>query len=55
MNGNNLKSCKMKALTDLNFEQIENFVEYEDYLNNSYFHTLMKNTNYLVEFIENLP
>jgi hypothetical protein len=30
LNARDLKSCKMKALTDLNFDQIENFIEYED-------------------------
>ncbi len=53
LNNQNLKSCKMKALTEQNFDQIENFVEYEDFLNNSYFYTLMKNTQYLVDFVEN--
>lgn len=34
----------MKALQENNYDQIENFIEYEDYLNNSYFSVLMKYT-----------
>jgi hypothetical protein len=54
MNSLNLKQSKMKALTELNFDQIENFVEYEDYLNNSYFSQLVKSFNHINEFSENI-
>lgn len=37
LNMQNLKTCKLKALQDNNFDQIENFVEYEDFIANSYF------------------
>ncbi|CDW74130.1 UNKNOWN [Stylonychia lemnae] len=54
MNSLNLKQSKMKALTDLNFDQIENFVEYEDYLNNSYFSQMVRSFNNINEFSENI-
>lgn len=44
----------MKALTELNFDQIENFIEYEDYLNNSYFSQIVKTFNHINEFSENI-
>eukprot|EP00347_Sterkiella_histriomuscorum_P023059 403336110 len=54
MNSKNLKECKMKALTELNFDQIENFIEYEDYLNNSYFAQVMKSLSQMIELGENI-
>ncbi len=53
LNAQNLKSCKMKALTDLNFDQIENFVEYEAYHASSYFNSLLKQVLTLADFLEN--
>lgn len=43
----------MKALTDLNFDQIENFVEYEAYHSSSYFNYLLKQVLTLADFLEN--
>ena len=43
----------MKALTDLNFDQIENFVEYEAYHASSYFNSLLKQVLTLADFLEN--
>jgi hypothetical protein len=43
----------MKALTDLNFDQIENFVEYETYHQNSYYNALVKHVINLSDFMEN--
>lgn len=53
-NSLNLKQSKMKALTELNFDQIENFVEYEDYLHNSYFTSMFKCFENLVDFNDNI-
>ena len=37
---------KEQALDDFNFDQLENFIEYENYLGNSYF------TTFVNEFVE---
>ena len=37
LNMRDLKNVKIKALKENNFDQIENFIEYETFLNNSYF------------------
>ena len=37
MNGKDLKNLKGKALKENNFEAYENFIEYEEYVGNSYF------------------
>lgn len=42
LNMQNLKSCKLKALHDDNYSQIENFIEYESFIANSYFNQLMR-------------
>ena len=52
MNIQNLKTCKAKALTDNNYDQIENFIEYEDFIANSYFNQISRFTSYLIDFIE---
>ena len=43
----------MKALTDLNFDQIENFVEYEAFHQSSYFNSLVNKVLSIVDFLEN--
>ena len=43
----------MKSLTDLNFDQIENFIEYEDYHSKSYFNALVKHLVNLADFLDN--
>ena len=48
----NLKTCKVKAFTDNNYDQIENFIEYEDFIANSYFNQISRFTSYLIDFIE---
>lgn len=53
LNMQNLKTCKAQALKDNNYDQIENFIEYEDFINNSYFNMLTKFLGYLVDFHEN--
>jgi hypothetical protein len=50
LNARDLKTCKLNALKDNNYDQIENFIEYEDFLQNSYFSTLMKFMQYIIEF-----
>lgn len=40
-------------MKDNNYDQIENFVEYEDYIANSYFNLLTKYLGYYVDFYEN--
>ena len=52
LNAKDLKSCKIKALTDLNFDQIENFIEYEAFLSNSYYAQVVKTTQQLLEVLE---
>ena len=42
LNSKDLKNMKTKALKDNNFESIENFVEYELFLNNSYFNSVIR-------------
>ena len=37
---------KLKALQDDNYSQLDNFIEYENYIGNSYF------TQFLFEFVE---
>ncbi len=52
LNIQNLKTCKAKALTDNNYDQIENFIEYEDFIANSYFNQISRFISYLIDFIE---
>lgn len=47
-----LKNVKTKALKENNFDQIENFIDYETYIDNSYFAMSLKFVQYLVEFIK---
>lgn len=47
-----LKNCKMKAFNDNNYDQIENFIEYESFIENSYFFQVMRFANYLIDFME---
>jgi hypothetical protein len=54
LNMRNLKSLKNGALTDSNYNQIENFIEYEDFCTNSYFLTLVKYSKYQKDFLDNL-
>ena len=42
----------MKALNENNYDQIENFIEYEQFIANSYFYQLMRFTQYLLDFSE---
>ncbi len=53
LNMQNLKTCKAQALKDNNYDQIENFIEYEDFIANSYFNLLTKYLGYLVDFHDN--
>lgn len=52
LNMQNLKSCKLKALQDNNYDQIENFIEYESFIANSYLNQIFRFYQYLVDFIE---
>lgn len=52
LNMQNLKTCKANALKDNNYDQIENFIEYEEFIANSYFNQLTKFVSYLIEFME---
>lgn len=52
LNMQNLKTCKANALKDNNYDQIENFIEYESFIVNSYFNQLMRFFSYLIDFIE---
>lgn len=52
LNMQNLKSCKLKALHDDNYSQIENFIEYESFIANSYFTQLMHFFQYLIDLSE---
>ena len=45
-NAYDLSKMKEQALEDFNFDQLENFIEYEDFLGNSYF------TTFVNEFVE---
>lgn len=36
-NNRDLSDCKLGALNDFNFDQLENFIDYEDYLHHSYY------------------
>ena len=36
-NTRDLSDCKLGALRDFNFDQLENFIDYEEYLNHSYY------------------
>ena len=45
-NAYDLAKMKEQALDDFNFDQLENFIEYENYLGNSYF------TTFVNEFVE---
>jgi hypothetical protein len=40
LNALNLRQLKQQSLNEDNYEAIENFVEYENFLNRSYFHHL---------------
>ena len=42
LNMKDLKKVKVKALQENNFDQIENFIEYEQFLKNSYFTNVAK-------------
>jgi hypothetical protein len=44
-NARDLGDCKIQALRDFNYDQLENFLEYEQYLGQSYYSTLV------IEFI----
>lgn len=52
LNMQNLKTCKGNALKDNNYDQIENFIEYEEFIANSYFYQLTKFVSYLIEFMD---
>ena len=52
LNLQNLKTCKAKALTDNNYDQIENFIEYEDFIANSYFNQISRFVSFLIDFVE---
>jgi len=52
MNMKDLKQVKTKALKENNFEQIENFVDYERMLDDSYLSSLLKFLLFLAEFLK---
>jgi hypothetical protein len=42
LNALNLRQLKQQSFNEDNYDQIENFVEYENFLNRSYFHHLQE-------------
>ncbi len=52
MNSQNLKNCKANALKDNNYEQIENFIEYEAYIKNSYFSEVVRFVSYMIDIMD---
>jgi pyruvate carboxylase len=45
-NARDLADMKVKAINDNNYQTLENFIEYEKYLGNSYF------TQFITEYLE---
>lgn len=46
LNNSDLQKLKLKTFDDDNFEQIENFVEYGEYLEKSYFAKVQKEVSF---------
>jgi hypothetical protein len=53
LNALNLRQLKQQSFNEDNFDQIENFVEYESFLNRSYFHHLQELVYRQYELIKN--
>lgn len=53
LNALNLRQLKQQSFNENNYEQIENFVEYENFLNRSYFHHLQTQVNENYELLRN--
>lgn len=54
LNQKDLRSLKAHVLKENNFDQMENFIDYESHVMNSYFNTLVRFANYQIELIDNL-
>ena len=52
MNERDLKQLKRCSFDEENYAQIENFVDYEIYLKNSYFAHLVKHINLYYDFLK---
>lgn len=53
LNALNLRQLKQQSFNEDNYDQIENFVEYENFLNRSYFHHLQAHVNENYELLRN--